>query len=147
MKSITKITQIFPNDRDLSLQPINNSEISSFLDRKINIKLFLDFEKQFPWLKKYSQEIFGLSSEKIREDVFLQRDIKPDIAEKIIKVIEICLHGRATFSGDELFSQWLLSEEIIIFDGKRPLDYLYGENENISFIKNILGRIDHGIPS
>lgn len=80
----------------------------------------------------------------------LQRKADDDLlgvsnTEQLFEIAEVVSEGIKVFDTLDNFRKWLHSTPYI-FKGQKPLDFLdtrYGTQ----YIKNILGRIAHGIPS
>lgn len=147
MKTIISLDDMFLLKRDFSLFPLNNNEVKNFLQRKIDIKVLLEFRKEFSWLIVDTDKFLGMSNNYIHHLVVTEGIIETALSERLIKIIEVCLHGRSTFGNDEFFAKWLYSKDIAIFSGKKPLDFLYGDISDIEYINSTLCKIDHGIPA
>lgn len=68
---------------------------------------------------------------------------KPDISEKMLEIADIYSFGIEVFGELERFQKWMDSK-VIAIGNKKPVDLLassYGR----SHIKQLLGRISHGI--
>lgn len=138
---------MFPVQKDLSLLPLNKSEIKNFSERGINIKVLLEFRKEFSWLIVDTERFLGMSNNYIQQLIVTQDSIEKSLSKRLIRIIEVCLHGRSTFGSDESFARWLYSTNSQFFTHKKPLDFLYGEMKDIDQINIVLGRIGHGIYS
>ncbi|SDW87285.1 putative toxin-antitoxin system antitoxin component, TIGR02293 family [Aequorivita viscosa] len=100
-------------------------------------------------------EVLDISMEKLSDLLHishrtLQRKADDDllavsITEQLFVIAEVVSEGINVFNTLENFRSWLHSTPYI-FNGQKPLDFLdtsYGAH----YVKNILGRIAHGIPS
>lgn len=80
----------------------------------------------------------------------LQRKADDDLlavsnTEQLFEIAEVVSEGVKVFNNLENFRKWLHSTPYI-FNGQKPLDFL-DTGFGIQYVKNILGRIAHGIPS
>lgn len=80
----------------------------------------------------------------------LQRKANEDllpipITEQLFEIAEVVSEGIEVFGTLENFRRWLHSTPYI-FQGQKPLDFL-DTRFGTQYVRNILGRIAHGIPS
>jgi putative toxin-antitoxin system antitoxin component (TIGR02293 family) len=80
----------------------------------------------------------------------LQRKADDDLlgvssSEQLFEIAEVVSEGIAVLGTLENFRSWLHSNPYI-FGGQKPLDFL-DTRFGIQHVKNILGRIAHGVPS
>jgi putative toxin-antitoxin system antitoxin component (TIGR02293 family) len=80
----------------------------------------------------------------------LQRKADDDLlgvaaSEKLFEIAEMVSEGINVFETLASFRKWLHSTPYI-FKGQQPLDFL-DTRFGIQYVKNVLGRIAHGIPS
>ncbi|MBK5214838.1 MAG: DUF2384 domain-containing protein [Flavobacteriaceae bacterium] len=80
----------------------------------------------------------------------LQRKSDDDLlgvstTEQLFQIAEVVSNGIEVFDTLDNFRKWLHSTPYI-FNGQKPLDFL-DTRFGIQYVKNILGRIAHGIPS
>ena len=67
------------------------------------------------------------------------------ITEQLLEMAEIVSEGIEVFGTLENFRAWLHSTPYIL-NGQKPLDF-FDTRFGVQYIKNIMGRIAHGIPS
>ncbi len=67
------------------------------------------------------------------------------ITEQILEIAQIVSEGIDVFGTIENFRAWVHSTPYIL-DGQKPLDF-FDTRFGIQYIRNIMGRIAHGIPS
>lgn len=80
----------------------------------------------------------------------LQRKADDDLltvsnTEQIFEIADVVSKGIEVFDTLDNFRNWLHSTPYI-FNGQKPLDFL-DTKFGIQYVKNIIGRIAHGIPS
>ncbi|CAM3445541.1 type II RES/Xre toxin-antitoxin system antitoxin [Aequorivita lipolytica] len=80
----------------------------------------------------------------------LQRKADDDLlgvssSEQLFEIAEVVSEGIQVFETLDNFQNWLHSKPYI-FNGQQPLDFL-DTRFGIQYVKNVLGRISHGIPS
>lgn len=80
----------------------------------------------------------------------LQRKADDDLlsvsnSEQLFEIAEVVSEGIAIFETLDGFRKWLHSTPYI-FNGQKPLDFL-DTRFGIQYVKNMMGRIAHGIPS
>lgn len=80
----------------------------------------------------------------------LQRKADDDLltvsnSEQLFEIAEVVSEGIEVFETLENFRKWLHSTPYI-FNGQKPLDFL-DTRFGIQYVKNMMGRIAHGIPS
>ncbi len=80
----------------------------------------------------------------------LQRKANDDllavsITQQLFEIAEVVSEGIKVFDTLDNFRKWLHSSPYL-FNGQKPLDFL-DTRFGIQYVKNILGRIAHGIPS
>src|SRR5690606_30330881 len=80
----------------------------------------------------------------------LQRKADDDLlgvaaSERLFEIAEMVSEGINVFETLASFRKWLHSTPYI-FKGQQPLDFL-DTRFGIQYVKNVLGRIAHGIPS
>lgn len=80
----------------------------------------------------------------------LQRKADDDLltvasTEQIFEIADVVSKGIEVFDTLDNFRSWLHSTPYI-FNGQKPLDFL-DTRFGIQYVKNIIGRIAHGIPS
>lgn len=80
----------------------------------------------------------------------LQRKADDDLlgvssSEQLFEIAEVVSEGIDVFETLDNFRNWLHSTPYI-FNGQKPLDFL-DTRFGIKYVKNVLGRIAHGIPS
>lgn len=80
----------------------------------------------------------------------LQRTADVDLlgvsaSEQLFEIAELVSEGIKVFETFEDFRGWLHSRPYI-FKRQQPIDFLY-TRFGIQYVKNVLGRIAHGIPS
>ncbi|SRX76140.1 type II RES/Xre toxin-antitoxin system antitoxin [Aequorivita antarctica] len=80
----------------------------------------------------------------------LQRKADDDLltvsnTEQIFEIADVVSKGIEVFDTLDNFRNWLHSTPYI-FNGQKPLDFL-DTRFGIQYVKNIIGRIAHGIPS
>lgn len=80
----------------------------------------------------------------------LQRKADDDLltvsnSEQLFEIAEVVSEGIEVFGTLDNFRKWLHSTPYI-FNGQKPLDFL-DTRFGIQYVKNIMGRIAHGIPS
>ena len=100
-------------------------------------------------------EVLNISMERISELLHishrtLQRKnnnefLSVSITEQLLEIAEIVSEGIAVFGTLENFRGWVHSTPYIL-NGQKPLDY-FDTRFGLQYIKNIMGRIAHGIPS
>ncbi len=80
----------------------------------------------------------------------LQRKADDDLltvsnSEQLFEIAEVVSEGIEVFETLDNFRKWLHSTPYI-FNGQKPLDFL-DTRFGIQYVKNMMGRIAHGIPS
>jgi len=100
-------------------------------------------------------EVLGISMDRLSELLHishrtLQRKGDDDLlsvysTEQLFEIAEVVSEGIDIFGTHDNFRAWLHSTPYI-FNGQKPLDFL-DTRFGIQYVKNILGRIAHGIPS
>ncbi|MDN3724635.1 DUF2384 domain-containing protein [Aequorivita sp. SDUM287046] len=100
-------------------------------------------------------EVLGISMEKLSDLLHishrtLQRKADDDLlsvssTEQVFEIADVVSKGIEAFDTLETFRSWLHSTPYI-FNGQKPLDFL-DTRFGIQYVKNIIGRIAHGIPS
>jgi putative toxin-antitoxin system antitoxin component (TIGR02293 family) len=100
-------------------------------------------------------EVLGISMEKLSDLMHishrtLQRKADDDLltvpsTEQLFEIAEVVSKGIEVFDTLDNFRNWLHSSPYI-FNGQKPLDFL-DTRFGIQYVKNIIGRIAHGIPS
>jgi putative toxin-antitoxin system antitoxin component (TIGR02293 family) len=100
-------------------------------------------------------DVLGISMDRLSDLLHvshrtLQRKADDDLlsvysTEQLFEIAELVSEGISTFDTLENFRAWLHSSPYI-FKGQTPLDFL-DTRFGIHYVKNILGRIAHGIPS
>lgn len=121
-----------------------------------DIDLITISRKGLPKSTVYSlSQVLDVSMERLSELLHishrtLQRKDDDDllnvsISEQVFEIAEVVSEGIDVFGNLEKFRAWLHSSPYI-FNGQKPLDFL-DTRFGLQYIKNILGRIAHGIPS
>lgn len=100
-------------------------------------------------------EVLDISMDKLSDLLHishrtLQRKADDDllavsITEQLFEIAEVVSEGIKVFDTLENFRSWLHSTPYL-FNGQKPLDFL-DTSYGAQYVKNILGRIAHGIPS
>jgi putative toxin-antitoxin system antitoxin component (TIGR02293 family) len=100
-------------------------------------------------------EVLGISMDRLSDLLHishrtLQRKADDDLlgvsaSEQLFEIAEMVSEGIDVFETLEVFRNWLHSRPYI-FKGQQPLDFL-DTRFGIQYVKNVLGRIAHGIPS
>jgi len=100
-------------------------------------------------------EVLGISMDRLSDLLHishrtLQRKADDDLlgvsaSEQLFEIAEMVSEGIDVFETLEDFRNWLHSRPYI-FKGQQPLDFL-DTRFGIQYVKNVLGRIAHGIPS
>ena len=100
-------------------------------------------------------EVLGVSMDRLSELLHvshrtLQRKADDDLlavssTEQLFEIAEVVSDGIDVFGTIDNFRKWLHSTPYI-FNGQKPLDFL-DTRFGIQYVKNIIGRIAHGIPS
>lgn len=100
-------------------------------------------------------EVLIISMERLSELLHishrtLQRKADDDLltvanTEQLFEIAEVVSEGIKVFDTIENFRKWLHSTPYL-FNGQKPLDFL-DTRFGTQYVKNILGRIAHGIPS
>lgn len=121
-----------------------------------DIDLITISRKGLPKSTVYSlSQVLDVSMERLSELLHishrtLQRKDDDDllnvsITEQLFEIAEVVSEGIEVFGSLENFRAWLHSSPYI-FNGQKPLDLL-DTRFGLQYLKNILGRIAHGIPS
>tara|TARA_R110002050_G_scaffold50707_2_gene117156 strand:- start:50 stop:550 length:501 start_codon:yes stop_codon:yes gene_type:complete len=100
-------------------------------------------------------EVLNISMDKLSDLLHishrtLQRKNDDDLlgvanTEQLLEIAEMVSEGIAVLGTLENFRNWLHSKPYI-FGGQKPLDFL-DTKFGIQYVKNILGRVAHGVPS
>lgn len=100
-------------------------------------------------------EVLDISMDRLSELLHishrtLQRKAEDDllgvsVSEQLFEFAEVVSDGIEVFGTLERFRSWMHSRPYIL-NGQQPLDFL-DTRFGIQYIKNIMGRIAHGIPS
>ena|GEM_PF-277598 len=100
-------------------------------------------------------EVLGISMERLSDLMHishrtLQRKADDDLltvssTEQLFEIAELVSNGIEVFDTLDNFRKWLHSTPYI-FNGQKPLDFL-DTRFGIQYVKNIIGRVAHGIPS
>jgi putative toxin-antitoxin system antitoxin component (TIGR02293 family) len=100
-------------------------------------------------------EVLDISMERLSDLMHishrtLQRKADDDLltvssTEQLFEIAEVVSKGIEVFDTLDNFRNWLHSTPYI-FNGQKPLDFL-DTRFGIQYVKNIIGRIAHGIPS
>ncbi|WP_310993866.1 type II RES/Xre toxin-antitoxin system antitoxin [Aequorivita marina] len=100
-------------------------------------------------------EVLGISMDKLSDLLrvshrTLQRKADDDFlsvsnTEQLFEIAEVVSEGISVFETLDNFRKWLHSTPYI-FNGQKPLDFL-DTRFGIQYVKNMMGRIAHGIPS
>lgn len=100
-------------------------------------------------------EVLGISMDKLSDLLHishrtLQRKADDDLlgvssTEQLFEIAELVSEGIDVFNTLDNFRSWLHSTPYI-FNNQKPLDFL-DTRFGIQYVKNIIGRIAHGIPS
>ena len=121
-----------------------------------DIDLIAITRKGLPKSAAYSIcEVLDISMDRLSELLHishrtLQRKDDDDLlsvysTEQLFEIAEVVSEGIDVFDTLDNFRSWLHSTPYI-FKGQKPLDFL-DTRFGIQYVKNILGRIAHGIPS
>lgn len=145
MKKYNYITDIF-SEKNPFKNPLEEKKIMTLLNKKISYRFVADTSMEFPrlsselpWLLKITEKDFiSILSEK--------KDLDLATSKRLIYLVEIFLMGRFAFEKENLFVQWLHQKNISL-DRKKPISYLGRGFDDIYFMRNLLGKIVHGIPS
>ncbi len=79
--------------------------------------------------------------EKVKEDELLS----PQVSDRVLQIISLYEMGSIVLGSSETFKHWLRTPLLALGD-KRPADFLNNDT-GISLIKDLLGRIEHGVYS
>ncbi|MGO3181829.1 MAG: type II RES/Xre toxin-antitoxin system antitoxin [Aequorivita sp.] len=100
-------------------------------------------------------EVLDISMDKLSELLHishrtLQRKADDDLltvsnSEQLFEIAEVVSEGIEVFETLDNFRKWLHSTPYI-FNGQKPLDFL-DTRFGTQYVKNMMGRIAHGIPS
>lgn len=100
-------------------------------------------------------EVLGISMDRLSDLLHvshrtLQRKADDDLlavasTEQLFEIAEMVSEGVHVFETLDGFRKWLHSSPYI-FNGQKPLDFL-DTRFGIQYVKNMIGRIAHGIPS
>jgi putative toxin-antitoxin system antitoxin component (TIGR02293 family) len=121
-----------------------------------DIDLIIITRKGLPKSVVYSIcEVLGISMDRLSDLLHishrtLQRKSDTDLlgvsaSEQLFEIAKLVSEGIRVFETLEDFRNWLHSKPYI-FKGQQPLDFL-DTRFGIQYVKNVLGRIAHGIPS
>lgn len=121
-----------------------------------DIDLIALIRKGLPKSVLYSLcEVLQISMEKLSDLLHishrtLQRKADTDPltisnSQQLIEIAEVVSEGVKVFNTLDSFRKWVHSTPYV-FNGQKPLDFL-DTGFGTQYIKNILGRIAHGIPS
>lgn len=71
--------------------------------------------------------------------------LSPVVSDRVLQIVSLYQYGRDVFGEIEPFREWLQSP-LIALGGKKPLEFMDNDT-GISFIRDLLGRIAHGVYS
>lgn len=71
------------------------------------------------------------------------KSFAPIYAERILEIMQLYNRGTTVFGNTDNFSQWMNSNNLAL-GGVKPKEML-GSSSGINFLKDELGRIEHGI--
>ncbi len=71
--------------------------------------------------------------------------LSPQVSDRLLSLISLYQFGHQVLGDKELFKLWLKTP-ILALSSKRPLDFLNNET-GISLVRDLLGRLEHGVYS
>lgn len=74
-----------------------------------------------------------------------QELLSPLVSDRVLQIAALYQFGANVIGNNQQFQEWLQSP-LIALGGKKPVDFMNNDT-GISMIKDLLGRIEHGIYS
>lgn len=74
-----------------------------------------------------------------------QELLSPIVSDRVLQIASLYQYGTNVLGSNLSFQEWLQSS-LISLGGKKPIDFMNNDT-GISLIKDLLGRIEHGVYS
>ncbi len=71
--------------------------------------------------------------------------LSPVVSDRVLQIASLYQYGSNVFESNQSFQSWLQSP-LIALGGKEPIDFMNNDT-GISMVKDLLGRIEHGVYS
>lgn len=84
-------------------------------------------------------------SKRTIEKVKDQELLSAAVSDRVLQIASLYQFGSTVLGSDKLFQEWLQSP-LIALGGNTPMDYIKNDT-GISIVRDLLGRIEHGIYS
>ena len=71
--------------------------------------------------------------------------LSPVVSDRVLQIASLYQFGSNVIGSNQLFQEWLQSP-LIALGGKKPIHFINNDT-GISMIKDLLGRVEHGVYS
>ncbi len=128
-----------------------NTEIESPFDyihigsKGLNAIVINNFSGYFDINKEATAYLFDVSSPTINRWTKTKKILNRNIVVKLFEMTDLFLYGSDVFGSKENFKKWINIPNTAL-GGMEPIELL-GIPDGISKVKNIIGRIEHGVYS
>lgn len=71
--------------------------------------------------------------------------LSPAVSDRVLQIASLYKHGADVFGDVVMFQDWLRSP-LIALGGKKPIEFMNNDT-GLSIVRDLLGRIEHGVYS
>lgn len=71
--------------------------------------------------------------------------LSPQVSDRVLQIASLYQFGNTLFGSPHLFNEWLHTS-LLALGGKKPFDFMHNDT-GISYVKDMIGRIEHGVYS
>ena len=121
----------------------SNFDFITAADKGVNSQVISNFRKYFNLSLEVTSEMLNISEPTIYRWLKNNKNLDRNSSIKIMEVTSLFLYGIDVFGKKDKFFSWLNLPNIAI-GGMAPIS-LIGLPEGVSKVRDLLGRIEHGI--
>jgi putative toxin-antitoxin system antitoxin component (TIGR02293 family) len=131
---------------DLLLQQIDSPfDFITLASKGINAQIIKNFSSHFGFTRDFTAELLQVSEPTVYRWIRNDKVLERNYSVQIFELTDMFLFGIAVFDDQENFFKWLELPNIAL-GGMQPKELL-DIPEGISKVKDLLGRIEHGVYS
>jgi putative toxin-antitoxin system antitoxin component (TIGR02293 family) len=151
MSTVTKTTGHFNKLREILGKKYLRSRFESPFDfiyianQGVNANIILNFKKHFDLSLEMTANMLDVSQPTIYRWTKANKNLERNYSVKLFEITELFLYGSEVFGSKDNFFKWLILPNTAL-GGMEP-QKLIEIPEGVSKIRDIIGRIEHGVYS
>ena len=137
-----------PSEPEISYGSISNGNAFKLIDivlEGIDYRSFNKIVDKHPFTVAEWCQFLGVSDRTLQRYKRDKKSFDPTTSEKILKLTMLFKYGEEVFEDRDNFHEWL-STPIVALGGKEP-KFLFRTDIGIGLVKDVIGRIEHGVYS